>query len=164
MRACSLRYSASIAHASYCHLWPDQLYYIFTHYLINGTIFKRTSLNTKCGFWYSLRLLSETFTILRRIQRDWSKMYTGLHVKYQLFLSDFKETSVFSSHFRRIVKYQISPKSVQRDLNCSMRMDGHTGRHTLTKLTVAFRNFANAPKNPQMIKVLINGRYNIICH
>jgi hypothetical protein len=23
----------------YCHLWPVRIYYIFTHYLLNGTIF-----------------------------------------------------------------------------------------------------------------------------
>ena len=38
---CSLRYSAWNAHALYCHLWPLQLYYIFPHFLINGTIFKK---------------------------------------------------------------------------------------------------------------------------
>ena len=42
----------------------------FSHYLINGIIFrgKNVLLNTKCDF--SLQLLSETFLILRRIQKD----------------------------------------------------------------------------------------------
>jgi hypothetical protein len=42
----------------------------FRHYLINGTIFGKTLLNIKCVFWFSLHLPSETFFILRRIQRD----------------------------------------------------------------------------------------------
>ena len=45
--ACSLRYPACNAHAPYCHLWPVRAYYIFTHYLINGT-------NIKSVFWFSL--------------------------------------------------------------------------------------------------------------
>ena len=37
--------------------------------------------------------LSETFIILRRIERDMmKKIYIGLHVKYPLFVSDFHET------------------------------------------------------------------------
>ena len=43
---------------------------IFFHILINGRIFGRKLLNIKCVFWFSLQLLSETFLILRRIQRD----------------------------------------------------------------------------------------------
>jgi len=45
-------------------------YHIFQHYLINGTIFGKKLLSTKCVFWFSLQLLSETFFILRRIKRD----------------------------------------------------------------------------------------------
>jgi len=33
--------------------------------------------------------LSETFLILRVTERDMVKMYSELHVKYPLFLSDF---------------------------------------------------------------------------
>jgi hypothetical protein len=70
-------------------------------------------------------------------------MYIGLHVKYTLVLSDFDETWIFSTYFRKILTYQISWKSVQREPKCSMWTDGRTD---MTKLIVAFRNFANAPK------------------
>jgi len=40
-------------------------------------------------FVFSLQLLPEIF-LLRRIEPDMIKMYIGLHVKYQLFLSDFE--------------------------------------------------------------------------
>jgi hypothetical protein len=43
-----------------------------------------------CIFYFSLQISSETFLILRIIQRDFSIMYTDLHVKYPLFLSDLK--------------------------------------------------------------------------
>jgi hypothetical protein len=54
----------------YCHLWPVPHYSIFPHYLINNTIFGKTLLNMKYVFWFSLQLLSETFLIQRRMQRD----------------------------------------------------------------------------------------------
>jgi hypothetical protein len=99
---------------------------------------KKKFLDTKYVFWLSLQFLSETFLILRRIQRD-IKMYKGLHVKDPLFLSDVNETWIFSTDFRKILKYQTSWKFVQ-----SMRTDRQTD---MTKLIVAFRNFAKAPKN-----------------
>ena len=55
--------------ATLCHLWRVWLY-IFTHYLINGTILRKKLLYIKCVFRFSLQLLYETFLILRRIQRD----------------------------------------------------------------------------------------------
>ena len=54
--------------------------------------FRKKLLNTKCVFPVSQKLLSETFFIPRRNERDKSKIYIGLHVKYPLFLSDINET------------------------------------------------------------------------
>jgi len=67
----------------------------------------------------------------------------GFHVKYPLFLLYFKETWTFSRDFWSIHKYQISWHSIQLELSCSMPTIGHTD---VTKLTVAFHNFVNAPK------------------
>jgi hypothetical protein len=50
----SLGYPACNSHAPYCHLWPVRHYYIFPHYLINGTIFgKKKLLNTNCVLIFS---------------------------------------------------------------------------------------------------------------
>jgi hypothetical protein len=79
---CILSHPSCIAHALYCHLWPNRLYHIFPRYLINGTIFG-------------------------------GKNY---------------------SNFR----YHENPSSEGRVFPCRQR--------DMTKLIVAFRNSANAPK------------------
>ena len=97
-----------------------------------------------CVFRVSLQLLSDTFFILRIIERDMIKNVYWLHVKYPLFLSDFNETWIFSTVFLKILKCQISWKSIQWEPSCSMRTDRRTD---MTKLIVLFRNFVNAPTN-----------------
>jgi hypothetical protein len=60
--------------------------------------------------------------------------------------------------FPKVLKYQISWKSVQREPSYSTRTNGRTDRCTdITKLIIPFRNYANAAKNcaffPQCIYV-----------
>jgi hypothetical protein len=129
----------------WCHLWPLLFHHIFRHYLINGTIFeKKQLLNITRVFGFFLELLSKTFIILRRIRQDIVIYVKSLHVKYPLFLPDFNETWIFSTYFRKNLKYCVSSKPVQCEPSCSMRTDWQTD---MTKLIVAFRSFANAPKN-----------------
>jgi hypothetical protein len=75
----------------------------------------------------------------------YQKNYVCLCVKYPLFLSDFNETWIFSTDFRKILKCKISLKSVQWDPSYYMRTDGQTD---MTKQIVAFQNFAKAHKKP----------------
>jgi hypothetical protein len=98
---CSLGYSACNTHAPYCLLWPTRLGNIFSHYLINGTIFEKKNTEHKmCVLIFSTRY-SVTFLILRITKRDMIKMFVGLHLKYLLFFSDFNETWIFSTDFRK---------------------------------------------------------------
>ena len=68
-------------------------------------------------------------------------MWKRPHVKYPLFLSDFNATWIFTTDFLKNFKYQISLKSVQWE---PRQTDRRTDK---TKLSVAFQNFAVAPKN-----------------
>jgi len=124
---CSLRYQACNAHAP-CHLRPAPLYNIFPHYLTNGTVLGK-KLSIKCVFWFYLQLLSETFLILRRSTRDMiKKVYRSSCKVAVIIVSQFTETGIFSTYFRKILKCQISWKSVKWELSCSMRTDGERER------------------------------------
>ena len=47
------------------------------------------------------------FSSYEDLNEIWSKMFIGIQVKYPLFLSDFVETWIFSTHFRKIFTYQV---------------------------------------------------------
>ena len=66
--------------------------------------FGKLVLNIKCAFWFSLQLLPEIFIILRRTKPGMVKLFTGLHVKYPLIMSDFDETFIFATYFRKMFK------------------------------------------------------------
>jgi len=75
-----------------------------------------------------------------------SQMYVGLHVKCRLFLWAFNGTWIVSTGFRKILRYQVAWKSALWEPIYPTRTDRQTDRQTgVTKLTVAFRYFANLP-------------------
>jgi len=64
-------------------------------------------------------------------------MYIDLHVNYGLLLFAFNESWLFSRVFRKIFKFHENPSIWSRVVRW--------GRTDMTKLTVAFNNFANEP-------------------
>jgi hypothetical protein len=108
-----------------CVTW---LYHSFSHYLINGTIFEKQVVNTKCVFLYNL---SEIKINLKSIQRHTIiNTERSSHVKYPLIFSNFNEIWIFSTDFQKIQKYRTSWKSVQWGQSCSMRTGRQTDRQT----------------------------------
>jgi len=107
------------------------------------------------SFWFSQKLLSEIFLIVRRTERDIIINVQNLHVIYPLFLSDFNETWILSTAFRKRFKYQISWKSVQWEQSSSRRAGGETeGRTHMTRLVVVFRNFAKG-HNKELVGLVV---------
>jgi hypothetical protein len=127
----------------YCNVSPIWLYNIFSHYLTNGTIFGKNVLNIKSVFWFSLQLLSETFLILRRTERDIiiyvhrsSCKVPGILVRFQRNLNFLDRSSKNT---------RISNSMETRPVGAELfHADGQTG---MTTLILVFSNFANAPKN-----------------
>jgi hypothetical protein len=69
-------------------------------------------------------------------------MYTGLHVKYPLLLTDFNETLIFSTDFRKmLISNFMKIRPIRAEL---FHVDGQTD---MTKPIVAFRNFAKVLEN-----------------
>ena len=126
---------------------------IFFHIISNGTISGYWTWHACFDFLYNFCL--KHFSLWEELREIWSKMYIGLHVKCPLFVLDFNESLtpilltwkigcapnnasrwqmgfnlaykwlIFWTHFRKILKYQISWKSVQCEPICFMRTDRH---------------------------------------
>jgi hypothetical protein len=77
----------------------------FSTYFIKGTIFERKSSNAKYVFLFPPQLLSETFLILRTIQRDIIINWYWTLYKCPLILSDIKENLIISTEFRKTIKF-----------------------------------------------------------
>ena len=110
-----------------------------SHYLTDCRILGGKFTIYKCLYWFSVLLLSKTFLVLRRTERDIVN-----NVKYSVFLSDFNKIWIFPMDFRKTLKYHMSRKSVNWKPNCVMRTTDE--RTDMAKLTVALRSVAITPK------------------
>jgi hypothetical protein len=69
---------------------------------------------------------------------DWKISHSAKNSSRSSRKVNFNETCIFSIDFRKILKYQLSGKSVQWGQSCCMRSEGWTDT---AKLTLDFRNF-----------------------
>jgi hypothetical protein len=83
-------------------------------------------------FWFSLQIVSETYPILRRIQRDIIINVHGssLHIKYLLFLSDIIKLKFCRQIFEKFsdIKFHENMSSGSRVVTCG-QIDGRKDRH-----------------------------------
>jgi hypothetical protein len=134
----SLRYPVGNAHSPYCYLLPLHFYNTFPHYLIKSTI---------CG---GKKLLDINFDgNICHSKKQWTRydqLYLAVFMKKARYSCPILMNLEFSTYFFSInIQYELSWKSVRRETtSCSMQTDRQTD---MTKLIVAFQNFANASKN-----------------
>jgi hypothetical protein len=75
---------------------------VFSNIISRTARFSENEQNVCLDFLYNFYL--KHFSFYEEMSELLSKMFIGLHVKYQLFLSDFTETSIFSAAVRKINK------------------------------------------------------------
>ena len=119
--ACRLSHPAYKQHAPYytviCALSGST-----TFFHKNGIIFWKRLLNIKCVFWFSLQLLSQIFLILRTEQDIFINVHR-LSCKVPVILVRF--IHFLDRFLKKILKYQISCKSIPWAPRCFMRRDEH---------------------------------------
>jgi hypothetical protein len=92
--------------------------------------------------------LPEKFLILRNTERD-IKFYVDLHDGNRYCFPIFLKLGTCWADFRKVVKYQISLKSIQWEPICSMRTDGQTDRPD--EANSIFCYFEQAPKKETIL-------------
>jgi hypothetical protein len=108
---------------------------VFPHYVINGSIFeKKNFFNHKMSVLIFVTTFSETFLILRRIQRDIIINGIGFHVKYLLLLSRFNQIGISGQIYKK------NPQIPNFMKVCPVGTELFQADR-LTKLIVAFRDY-----------------------
>ena len=131
--------------------WKSNEYYIFQVCLCSLTYRACNTcvpyghiklLNTKRVFWFSLQILSATFLILGRTERDTIRTVYRSYVGGCYCCQASMELQLLPQVFEEYWSFQFNenPASGSRVVLY--------GRTDMTKRIVAFRNFANAPKIP----------------
>ena len=130
----------------HCHLWSVLLYHISPHYLTNSTVLEEKLTKTKCVFFFnflyiSLRNISGFKKKSAKCYRvfTYSTHHSCILVRFQSYL---KFLDIFSKNTK--ISNFMKIRRVGAQL---LHADGQTD---VRKLMVAFRNFANAPKNCPM--------------
>ena len=124
-------------------MWPVWLYCLYCTLSHKRQNFGEYLLNTKCVFWISVQILSQTLFILITLQSHTHITITvpTVYCKLLAFLSEFSRAWIFD-RFSEIL--HISRKFFSLKSNFSSKQkDGQTH---LTKLTVAFHRLLNTSK------------------
>ena len=131
--ALGIQHAMCMCHIVICHL-PGST--TFLHFILWTAQLKKVIELKMCVLIFSTIFVWNISHPKKKWARYNKKVYIRLHVKYPLFLSDFNENLIFLTHFRQVLKYQISWISIQWSQVVSCRwmdrqMSGQKGRQTL---------------------------------
>jgi hypothetical protein len=143
-----------------------QYFSILSHKRYDFRKKKKVTEHKRCVLISSTVFIWNIFPFYEELNETLSYTYIGLRVKYPSFLSDFNNTSIFRHIFEKYsnIKFHENPSSGGRVAPCGL-IDGQTDT---TKIIVAYRNFANAPKNStkhncRSANFLLHSRSNRCC-
>jgi hypothetical protein len=136
---CSLRYSTWNAHASYCHLWPFRLYSIFPHLNHKRDDYRKNITEHKiCASNFSTYTVWNIFHSKKNRAR-YDRKCILVHIKYPFYSCPILMKLKFAEQiFEKSlnIKFYENLSSGSRVVPC--------GRTDMTKLIVAFRDFAKS--------------------
>jgi hypothetical protein len=150
-RACSLIQHATHIRHIVCGLSGSTILF---------DIISKTTRFSEKGPEYKMCVLIFCTTVIWNISHSkknlatYCQMWKLLRLKYPLFVSEFSETWIFATAFEE----RSSNIKFHENLSTGSRVVPY-GRTDMTKLTVAFRNFANATKSQQC---LLQQMHNLI--
>jgi hypothetical protein len=142
-------YTACNAHAPYCHLWPVRVYKISSHYLINARFSEEKKLlNVKCVLIFSTNFVWN----ISHSKKNWAKCgekYLFIFISCTQYSCQILMKLKFARQIFEKYENFMKISSVGAELfHADWLTDGRTdGPTDMTKLIVAFLNFANAPKS-----------------
>ena len=79
----------------------------------------------KMCFDFIYNFCQKCFSFYEELNEIFSQTYTGLNVKYPLFLPDCYQTFITLTEFRKLLKYHNSWQSIQWEPSRSIRTDRH---------------------------------------
>jgi len=109
------------------HVMRMRLIVMYPHYLVNGTVFGGGGVVIDHEMCVLISSKNFVWNFSHFEKNSSRYCYKRLHLKCRLFLSDIDVSWIFSTDFKKKLKYQISWKSSRsRDVPC-----GRTGIHSL---------------------------------
>jgi len=125
--ALGMQHAMRMRHIVICGLTRSTIFSILSHK--RHDFRKKKLLNTKCVFWFSLQLLSESFLILRKIEWDMIKNVYGSSCKVPFYCPILMKLEFSRQIFEKSpdIKFNENPSSGSRVVPCG-RTDGQTER------------------------------------